>query len=155
MANPRKIPDDQDLVRLIREGMTYKQIAEEWCPANLGTHPVPGAIANYVSRHRERLGLEYGRPRYEEFIPWRVDGKHGTNKAVKMLRVAARLDAGEDVSPQELARFETWRGDLREHDLVVTYDGPDDRIGFKYSRRQPGDRELIRPPLGDNQLCPA
>lgn len=144
MPVPRKIPDDQDLVQLLRQGYTYQQIAE-WCRVNLGTDPVAGAVANYVSRHRERLGVDLRRPRYAELIPWQVEDRHVTSKALKMLRVAARLEAGLPVDQKEEARFRVWQRDLEENGLVVTY-LPGSPLGFYYDTRKPGDHELIRPP---------
>lgn len=160
MAAPRKLPDDQQLLKLLREGKTYAEIVE-WCHRNLGTYPTTGAVANWVTHNRDRYDLGYRRPRYADYIPWMVQGRHETNKAVRMLRIAARLEAGqtEGLDEKDLARFQSWREVLHEEDWVVGYD-PSSEEGFFYYDREPGDLELIRPPKGEatqrrGELVPA
>lgn len=144
MAAPRKLPDDQTLKRLLRQGLTYKQIAE-WTNKHLGTQANDRTVAVYVSRNRERLGADVRRPRYSEVLPWRVQERHSWHYAVKMLRLVAREKAGEQLSPENESRLEVWKEWLAGEGGVVDYI-PDSAEGFYYVPRQEGDLEYIRPP---------
>lgn len=139
MPADRILPSDYLLQRMVDQGMTHAQIADKISKETghqIGRSAVSAALS--------RAGLTNPK-RYDDTIPWRVIMEHQNCTTIWMLRIAHRVNAGEDVPADQLARFKAWAAKLRAHDAVVTYI-PDSPDGFYWVMRQDGDGELIRPP---------
>lgn len=141
MARPRVIPGDDQLRRMVERGMTHVQIAEQ-VSKETGVQVSRSTISAAISR----AGLSQ-RIRYSSTVPWSpIKTEHNHHYALEMLRVAARIEAGDKVPAARLDRFNSWERRLRESDAVVAYryNSPD---GFYYVPRRPEDGDgLIRIP---------
>jgi hypothetical protein len=124
------------LLELKRNGMTYVQIAKRY-----------GVTENAVYLALLKVpGGTKPRPRYDEFIPWRVKSEHLHAVPATMLRCLAREAAGETLPQRRKTTLEGWLKRVREADVVVDYD-PDQppnpaspkHGGFRYVKRRPED----------------
>jgi hypothetical protein len=133
MGAPRVIPSDSILQNMVERGMTHQEIADEVSRESgrrVGRSTISAALS--------RAGLT-DRVRYDSVIPWpRIKIEHNHHYALSMLRLKARIDAGQPVTEENLKRFESWERKLRDNDAVVVYraDSPD---GFYYCPRRPED----------------
>lgn len=84
---------------------------------------------------------------HAKLIPWDVRPQHRNNFHLSMLRVAARIRAGEldSIRPVELDHHTSWRCELSELNAVVLYD-PHTPDGFYLVPRRKGDDDIIRRP---------
>lgn len=141
MAAPRFVPSDSILQKWKEEGLTVKEMVERIRQTE-GVEVAPGTVYSALSR----AGLT-DHVRYQDFIPWSpIRTDHTGHYALVMLRLAARREAGEQLSPTRLDRLDTWVSRLRQDGAVVTYvyASPD---GFYYVPARPGiDKGLIRVP---------
>lgn len=143
---PKQIlPDSGTLLQLKAQKWTNRQIAERYGVTEnavyLALRSVPGATTK--------------RPRYDEFIPWRVKSEHLWTVPANMLRLLARQAGGEELPQRRLTTLTGWLKKMDAEGLVVDYDpeqGPSNASpkygGFRYVRRQPEDGEgYIRRPV--------
>lgn len=141
MPAPRILPDDAELIQMVKRGMTQQEIADE-AFKRTGVRVTRAAVSAALLR----AGQPTQRPRYPELLPWRVKAKHDGHYALKMLRVEGRVRDGKPVTDRELKRLEAWKETLRANKAVVHYD-PDTDEGFYYVHARPGvDKDLIRVP---------
>ena len=140
MAAPRLLPDKDELLRMVRAGMTQQEIADETF-RRTGQRVTRAAVSAALSR----AGVPPMRNRYPELLPWRVRVEHDSHYALRMLRAEARQRRGEELPHQEESRLETWKNTLRKNNVVVHYD-PDAPGGFFYVKARRQDTDLIRLP---------
>lgn len=141
MPAKRKMPSDSILERWVEEGLNHEQIQER-IRREMGEE----VALSSVSGHLSRIGLT-NRVRYDDFIPWgRISVDHNHAFQLTMLRIGARLEAGKEVRPVDLKRYQNWVAQLKEAGAVVhyEYDSPD---GFYYVDARPKiDTGLVRVP---------
>lgn len=136
-----KIVDEGEVLRWFEEGLTYAQMQEQYREK----YNIETAISMW-SNFRRRRGLDRRFVRDDDMIPWAVKPEHRYRHAVKMLRAAARVNAGVELDPNTAEDFETWSHSLQEQDAVVHYD-PETDAGFFYVPRRTGvDEGYIREP---------
>ncbi len=141
MPAKRKMPSDSILERWVDEGLDHHQIQER-----IKRETGEDVALSSVSGHLSRIGLT-NRVRYDEFIPWgRISVDHNHAFQLTMLRIGARLEAGKEVRPVDLNRYQNWVAHMQEAGAVVhyEYDSPE---GFYYVARRPKiDTGLVRVP---------
>lgn len=116
MAAPRLLPSDQQLARLIRQGLTHQEIVD-WVEDNLG-HRVSRST---VSVALSRAGLSKEGMRYREELPWKVKAEHLTEYPARMLRLLGRRRADIEMTADEDSRLDAWLESLEEREIVVAY----------------------------------
>jgi len=137
----KKIQNDQEVERWIREGKTYTWMVEEY-ERKYNIEIQPHAFANF----RKRRGIDLRVQRDDRLIPWRVKEEHRWAYPLSMLRTEAKVRRGETPGGGRMERLENWKKKLLAEDLVVKYD-PDTDAGFTYVRRRPDiDKDLIFEP---------
>lgn len=124
MPAPRLLPSDQELARLVKQGLTHQQIVE-WVFNNLG-HRVSRST---VSVALSRAGLSKEGMRYRDELPWKVRADHLTEYPARMLRLLGRRRADIEMTADEDARLDAWLDSLEERELVVAYSR---EYGFLY-----------------------
>ncbi|MER5851022.1 hypothetical protein ABT126_29350 [Streptomyces sp. NPDC002012] len=139
---PRKIQDEQEAIRWIEEGKTYAWIVEKYKEKYGIETTVP-----MWSTFRRRRGIETRVVRDTDLIPWKVSPAHMLAYPLVMLRVEARLRAGEELQGRAASKLASWKRMLEESGQVVYYDRDTDD-GFFYVPREESDPEgaLIRRP---------
>lgn len=137
MARPRTLPDAEELHRLrVVEGRTYKEIAERY-----------GVTTTAVGMALKKSHLTAPRPRYQEEIPWLVAAEHSAAYPLWMLRLAARVKNGKEVSPAKRRYVENWLENLSKprpgapNGVVIDYDRDYYPNGFAYVPREAEDGE--------------
>ena len=125
MPAPRLLPPTSELVKLIEQGYTHKEIAD-WVERTMGVKVSRSSVS--AALHRAGLSEQLGRYRAE--LPWRVKGEHLTQYPARMLRLLGRRNAGVELSMEDEGRLDAWLTALEEQDLVVAY-VPDGQ-GFIY-----------------------
>lgn len=140
MAAPRLLPEKDELLRMVRAGLTQQEIADETF-RRTGQRVTRAAVSAALAR----AGAPPMRNRYPELLPWRVKIQHDAHYALRMLRAEARQRRGEELPHAETSRLETWKETLRRNQVVVHYD-PDAPGGFFYVKARRGDTDLIRVP---------
>ena len=120
--------------------MTHQEIADRVFE-DTGVKVTRSSVSGALSR----AGLT-NPTRYTSWLPWKpIKSEHNNNHIANMLRVGARLEAGEKVPDRDAAKFESWQRRLIEADAVVTY-VYESNDGWYYVRRKPEDVGLIRAP---------
>lgn len=140
MPRQRVLPAKDELISMVRRGMTQQEIVNETFDRT-GVKVTRAAVSAALSR----AGVQPQRPRYESLIPWKVKVAHGNNYALRMLRAEARRREGQELSEAEERRLASWKKLLKLNHAVVHYD-PDTEQGFYYVDPRPQDKDLIRVP---------
>lgn len=125
MAKPRILPSNQELKKMVDQGMTHQEIAEH-VTRTTGEVVQRSAISAALSR----AGLAEQGKRYKDEIPWKVKTEHLTQYPARMLRLLGRRNQGLTLTGDEEQRLESWLDLLHEEGAVVAYapEGP----GFMY-----------------------
>ncbi|MEW1694472.1 hypothetical protein [Streptomyces sp. NPDC091278] len=139
---PTKIKNEQEAIRWLEEGKTYAWIVEQYKKK----YDTDTTIAMW-STFRRRRGIETRVVRDTNLIPWKIAKKHMLAYPLVMLRIEARLRAGEELVGRASSKLANWKKMLKETDQVVYYDR-DTEDGFFYVPREESDAEdaLIRRP---------
>lgn len=116
MPAPRLLPSNQELARLVQQGLTHQQIVE-WVQENLG-HRVSRST---VSVALSRAGLSKEAMRYRDELPWKVKADHLTEYPARMLRLLGRRRADIEMTVEEDGRLDAWLESLEEREIVVAY----------------------------------
>lgn len=116
MPAPRLLPSDQELARLVQQGLTHQQIVD-WVQEHLG-HRVSRST---VSVALSRAGLSKEGMRYREELPWKVRAEHLTEYPARMLRLLGRRRADIEMTADEDSRLDAWLESLEEREIVVAY----------------------------------
>ncbi|MGY1914044.1 hypothetical protein [Blastococcus sp. SYSU DS0973] len=132
--------DEQEVIRWFHEGLTYDEMSRRY-RAQYDIEMSPSAWGNF----RRRRGLVRRIVRDDNLIPWAVEEEHRYRFPLRMLRVEARVRAGEPITETDAAKHESWLRFLRDENLVVAY-LPETPEGFHYVTREPGDTDVIRRP---------
>lgn len=143
MPAHKLLPPDNDLLRMVQDGMTHAQIAEE-IERTTGQKVARSTVSAALSR--AALTQTTGR-RYRETVPWRVRPEHSTEYAVRMLRLLGRRREGLPLDDDLTHRLEAWLAMLEREEVVVAY-CPEHEDGFLYVdasfRQGPNDDIPIR-----------
>lgn len=141
MPARRKMPSDSILQKWVDDGLDHEQIRQR-----IHDEFHEDVALSSVSGHLSRIGLT-NRVKYDDFIPWpRISIDHNYSYQLSMLRIGARLKRGLPVRELDQRRYERWRRELEEKDLVVHYSYESER-GFYYVPRRPGvDTGIVRVP---------
>lgn len=141
MPNRSKIQDEQELVKWIEEGRTYRWMKEQY----LKKYKLDVSITMF-SNFRRRKGLDGRIVRDDNLIPWQVNPEHRFAWAIQMLRAEARRRAGHVDSESVLESLAGFKRTLDREQAVVHYD-PNTKQGFFLVRRRDEvDTDLIREP---------
>lgn len=126
----------QNLEGWLEEGLTREQISLKVAELS-GRRPMSKAA---VSMAMARWGIPARRARYEQTLPWRVQGAHGRAKEAELLRFLGKRLAGGTLSRhQSESWLRSWIEELRAagSPVIVYYaDSPD---GFYPIRRDKVD----------------
>ena len=139
----RKLPPTDELVKMVRRGMTHQEIAER-VSQEIG-EPVARVTVTAALR---RAGVEPTQPRYEDVIPWVVSERHQNEWPVRMLRLLGRQRSDREISDKDEQQLNRWLAWMHHSNTVVGY-CPSTDPGFWYvtateSRDEP-DGVPIRP----------
>jgi len=126
-------PPNSWLKARLTEGLTYREIAEQWNQKQGGQVTTTNAIKTLVSRQ----GLAYRANRYTDVLPWKVRVEHLTHYHAKMLRLLARTERDLSISGPEQRMLALWVKRMGP-DKVVAYDR-DTEDGFFVVARKPVD----------------
>ncbi|MFI1655606.1 hypothetical protein ACH4ZU_11965 [Streptomyces sp. NPDC020472] len=137
---PRKIQDEQEVIRWFEEGRTYTWMQETYRTK----YNIETTIPMWAA-FRRRKGLDRRNLRDDELIPWKVEDEHRHLYPLMMLRIEARVRAGREESEHNLKRLASWKEKLKNRGLVVHYD-PETEAGFFYVPHEESDTDLIREP---------
>ncbi|MEV5149978.1 hypothetical protein AB0L14_37905 [Streptomyces sp. NPDC052727] len=140
---PRKIVDEQEVIRWFEEGRTYTWMQETYREK----YGIETTIPMW-SAFRRRRGLDRRHLRAADLLPWRMKDEHRHLYPAIMLRAEARQRAGRELNERDQARLTAWRRWLDEEKLVVHYDA-DTADGFFYVPREEQDTDIIREPPKD------
>lgn len=136
----RKIQDEQEIIRWIEQGKTYKWMSEEYLRKyNIETNP------SLFSMFRRRHGLDARIVHDGNLIPWHVLPKHRWRYPLQMLRAEARSRSGAELREYDQERLPLWHQFLADNGVVVHYD-PELEEGFVYVPRESRDDDIIRRP---------
>ena len=123
---PRKLPPNEELIKMSRSGMTHKQIAEK-VSQETGENISRAAVTLALSR----AGEPAKNPRYSDEIPWVVSQEHVNEWPVRMLRLLGRRRAGHTLNDREVGQLERWMSWMHKNNAVVGY-CPTCSPGFYY-----------------------
>lgn len=132
-------PDDHELRRLLRKGLTHQEIADMY---NVARHSIASAAS--------RAGLTRSRIQYRVTELWQpIKAEHAAAGRLNMLRSLERKKRGEELSPKierSLARFLEY---LEQSGSVVAYvpDVESAEGAFQFI-----DRNTIPPEYLDDEL---
>lgn len=139
----KKIMDEQEVVRWLEEGRTYRWMSETYL-TKYNLQVSPSMFSEYRSTH----GLERRKVRDTQLIPWAVREEHRWDAILSNLRVEARVRAGTNPDALDYVRRTNWEAFKRElmaTNTVVHYD-PDTEQGFFFVPREEQDDDIIRRP---------
>lgn len=125
MPAPRLLPSNEELSRLVEQGLTHQQIADYW-EGKTGVRVSRSTVSVALSR----AGLTREAMRYREELPWKVRTDHLTQYQARMLRLLGRRRQGGELTDDEDSRLDAWLEDLEDNEWVVAY-APDNG-GFLY-----------------------
>lgn len=141
----RKMVDESEVRHWIEEGRTYRWMVEEY-ERKYNLQVAPTMFSNYRAKH----GLARRITRDDSLIPWDVKPEHRHDHILNMLRVEARLRAGQPVPEVHARKHASFMARLTEGNLVVLYD-PATEEGFFYVPRQASDTDIVRQPPKSQQ----
>lgn len=139
MAAHAKLPDNEILVGLRRQGWTYADIGREY-----------GVTDAAVYQRLRQARAVTPRASHKDLIPWTVKREHTFAFPVQMLRLLSRKTKGEVLSPVRERMLNKWFNEVKDADVVIGYDpemppNPASPIvgGFYYSKRRESDGASI------------
>lgn len=140
MLPATKIVNEQEVIRWIREGKTYRWMTEEY----KRKYDIDVVIGVFVNFRRTR-GLERRNIRDDNLLPWLVQERHRYLYGAQMLRCVARMRAGYPVPARQARRVNNLITRLKREGLVIDY-RPDTVKGWFYVPARPIDTDIIRVP---------
>lgn len=151
MATPEKLPSPAELKRLLADGNTAADLAEQF---GVSVQSI------YNKSSTARIERELAVRDINQFMPWPlVRPDHQRSDTAVHLRLAHSLGADDDVMPAIVRRkAEAWVEDLEYNDFVISYhpDTPSSRFeskgGFFIRPRRAGDSPgLMQLPSSNEQ----
>ncbi|MFI8294283.1 hypothetical protein ACIGBL_34905 [Streptomyces sp. NPDC085614] len=137
---PKKIQDEQEVVRWFVEGRTYEWMQQTY----RDKYGIDTSIPMW-SAFRRRRGIDRRNLRDDNLLPWKINEKHRYLYPAMMLRTEARLRAGKELTARDGQRLARWNAMLTDGRLVVHYDASTER-GWFYVPREESDSDIIRRP---------
>lgn len=138
---PAKLLPDSKVHRLLRQGLTPRQIADR-----LLAEDYIDVTPEAISMWRHRRGMTPMVTRHPELIPWILKPQHQDLWPAQMLRLEGRRRAGEELSQRNAGSLQRWKARLEKLGAVVHYDPDTDQGFFNVARRVGVDHDLIRDP---------
>lgn len=135
MSAHQKVPDRDELRRLLIAGHTRAQIARQF---DVTHQAIQAAVKRYGLAEFVTAKADYS-----AYLPWGHLGGWGDHYIPLMLRAYAYERMNGMPHPRHASRVERFCDYLRTLDVVVTWHGPE--VGFSLDPRQDGDWTLIRP----------
>ncbi|MEU6883247.1 hypothetical protein [Streptomyces sp. NPDC046712] len=137
---PKKIQDEQEVVRWFMEGRTYEWMQQTYKEK----YGIDTSIPMWAA-FRRRKGLDRRNLRDDNLLPWKVNEEHRHRYPAMMLRAEARLRAGKELTGRSGQKLANWKQMLTDDELVVHYDAATEQ-GWFYIPREDSDTDLIRRP---------
>lgn len=147
MPYPKLLPPFRELEEMANRGMTQQQIADVVNDRNRRVHGLDfrPVTRSGVAQAFMRNCSPKRRPTYRDVNPWRAPNRYQRDHPVSMLRLAKRVENGEEIPEKDSRFLQSWLTELKRHDAVVSFDP--DKGGYFYAKRRPGiDLGLIREP---------
>lgn len=120
--------------------MTHQQIADKICKET-GYKVARSTVSAALSRSGKTNPV-----RYTDTIPWKpIAQHHNHHYALTMLRLLARTQEKQDLTPQQTARLDSWLKRMHDNNCVLAY-VYDSEDGFYYVRRKASDGDSITRP---------
>lgn len=107
----RPLVEREDLARMIKEGMTYAEIAQ-----------ATGLQVTGVKQAARRYGLARKSLRHSHAIPWRVKEEHVNSLVQKYLTWLSTIGQGAPVRPETTKTVLRWADQLIAQRLDIDYD---------------------------------
>lgn len=140
MPRQRRLPPDDVLWDLRKEGWTYKRIAIEY-----------GSTVGGVYFRLRKIDAVQDTPRHTGLIPWRVKKEHEDGYPVKAFRLLGQHLRGERLAAGDLRRITRWvKKNIKDADMVLSYrpDVPPNPAsavgGFHFTPRADSEDTLTR-----------
>lgn len=132
----RSLPDPEVLTRLLlRHGDAW--VAQQY-----------GVTKQAVSNAKKEWNIDVNRRiSYKAFIPWRVKAEHCNTYIHRMLRLNARVQMDQPITPREQSELDGFLEELKENDWVVNYDRDIVPPWHTTNRRVGIDKGIIREPI--------
>jgi hypothetical protein len=132
----RKLPSDEHVAHLVQElGFTYEQIAAQYGCTRQAVYAAMTAVGQ-----RSPRGPQFS---YREWIPWKgIKVEHNNQLLIRRLRLYARAQLKQPLTPAQTAQLDQWLTYMREHNAIVVYDRD---AGFRLAPRRPGETGMARP----------
>lgn len=130
----RKLPDDDELCRLREQGMSVRQIAEEF-----------GASYEAVRLRFKNMGVRATAQPLRYDLPFSIRPDHNNHAAIKEWKKWKRREMGASRSEAEAASVDAWVSFMEGNNgfglpLSVGYDR---NTGFFLRRRRVGDQDFL------------
>lgn len=135
-----QVLDYAEVNKLLRAGYTQQQVADK-----------AGTTQSAISAARRRGVVTEGRGWVRSAIPWALRPEHRNLNVPKMLRCAARLEAGETIGESNRKAARQFIEGLRLQGAVIHYDPEVAPYFFRVPRREGVDAWLVRDPSLDNR----
>ncbi len=129
------ILDYSEVDQLLRSGWTQVAVARKY-----------GVTQAAVSQARRRGRLKDGDTKVMHSLPWKVRKEHLNLYAPKMLRTAARLEAGYSIGDSLAPQVAVFLQGLESTDAVIHYEPDLDPPFIRVPRRQGIDLWWVRDP---------
>jgi hypothetical protein len=139
-----KIPHEK-VRRLVRQGLTPKQIAETLL-AEDDIRVTPAAIGMW----RKRQGIAPTMARHAALLPWKLRREHKDLWPAVQLRTEGMRRRGEKISPRQAKSLDDWIANLEAQNAVVHYDRDSENGFYNVPRREGVDLDLIRDPTKED-----
>lgn len=123
--------------QLLRQGLTQKEVAERLNRTQAWVS---------VSIKRGRIKYDTG---FERRLPWRMKTEHVNLSIPRGLRLAMRVQAGEEMPDYLRQQGEGFLRTLEETDTVIHYEPDVAPYFFRVPRREGIDNGLVREPVED------
>ena len=139
----KQILDYSEVGQLLRQGKTQLEVATLF-----------GVTQAAISQARRRGNVRDGDTRNMGSLPWDVRPQHQSQFIPKMLRCAARVEAGHTIGVSLQPQLAVFLRSLTELDAVIHYDPELTPPFVRVPRRQGVDTWLVRDPHLDDDGNP-
>lgn len=126
--------DYSEAEQMLRAGATQQEVADRFGVSQ-------SAVSVAISRGRIKFDTGFTKR-----LPWVVKKEHHNLAIPRMLRLAIRVQAGDDMDPRLAEQARGFIRNLESLDAVVHYDPEVAPYFFRVQRRHGIDRGLVREP---------